>query len=83
MSKPINIDEASEYTLEDTNTTEKIKCYLHRLDGVTSLKLYYGCQLGNLLENKGLITTTLSLLFIQRNYAVIKQICDSNQDNFI
>ena len=52
VSKPINIDdEASENTLEDANTIEKIKCYLHQLDGVTSMKLYYGCQLGNLLEN--------------------------------
>ena len=52
VSKPINIDdEASENTLEDANTIEKIKCYLHRLDGVTSMKLYYGCPLGNLLEN--------------------------------
>ena len=30
--------------------TKRIKCYLQRLDGVTSMKLYYGCQLGNLLE---------------------------------
>ena len=51
MSKPLNIDEeASENNIEDANPIERIKCYLQRLDGVVSMKLYYGCQLGNLLE---------------------------------
>ena len=119
VSKPIKMnEEASENNMEDANPIESIKCYLHRLDGVTSIKLCYGCQLGNLLEKcflqgrntyknalikckikikwtsfyedytnfatftEKLITTTLSLRFIRRNYAVIKQICDSNQDIF-
>ena len=51
VSKPINIDkEASENNIEDANPIETIKCYLHRLDRVSSMKLFYGCQLGNLLE---------------------------------
>ena len=52
VSKPINIDEeASENNIEDANPIETIKCYLHQLDGVTSMRLFCGCQLGNLLEN--------------------------------
>ena len=51
MVKPINIDEeASENNIEDPNTIETIKCYLQLLNGVTSLKLFCGCQIGNLLE---------------------------------
>ena len=51
VSKPINInEEASENNIEDTNPIKRIKCYLQQLDGVASMKLYYGCHLGNLLE---------------------------------
>ena len=51
VSKPINMDkQASANDINDANPVKRIKCYLQQLDGVTSMKLYYGCQLGNLLE---------------------------------
>ena len=50
VSKPINIDKEASDNIEDTNPIERIKCNLQWLDGVTLMKLYYGCQLGNLLE---------------------------------
>ena len=115
VSKPVNIKEDN---IENLTTIQTITHYLEQFDKITSMKIYYDYQLGNLLEKclfqgkniygdalkqckikpqwayflrrlyklcyvyKKLISTTLSLRFIQMNYTTIKQICDSNQEIF-
>ena len=47
LSKPVNIKEDN---IENLTTIQTITHYLEQSDKITSMKIYYGYQLGNLLE---------------------------------
>ena len=47
VSKPVNIEEDN---TENLTTIQTITHYLQQFDKITSMKIYYGYQLGNLLE---------------------------------
>ena len=47
VSKSVNIEENN---IENLTTIQTITHYLQQFDKITSMKIYYGYQLGNLLE---------------------------------
>ena len=47
VSKPVNVGEDN---IENLTTIQTITHYLKQFDKITSMKIYYGYQLGNLLE---------------------------------